>query len=298
VNKKDHPLKQLVALFILDFAAWLLHTEVVHAEPRTVELLPSSEAIRADQVFLVTLADGRRVVLHIEFQSRSSHKPMHLRLLDYMVRLVLDYPGMAMYHVVIYVGRGAGQGDDGVYEVLQPDGAATLSWRYQVVRLWEMDAEELVAMGRLALMPLVGQMRIREPERVVPQVVNQMKAVKDEEMKHHLFGALTALMDDVEVLNMIERMIEDDELLLDTPFIQRIREEGREEGREENLRRNTLDAVVVRLRPAEDVVQQIEAALARVDGEERLHDLFMLALQAERVEDVLAAMRQGDGAAG
>jgi hypothetical protein len=69
----DSPLQQLVSAFIADFAAWLLHTDVHEAHALNVEL-PSS-MLTADQVFHVTLADGRALVLHIEFQGRASHQP-------------------------------------------------------------------------------------------------------------------------------------------------------------------------------------------------------------------------------
>jgi predicted transposase YdaD len=62
----DHPLKRLVSLFIHDFAAWLLHSPVRAARPLNVEL--PANTIATDQVFRVTLADGRDLVLHIEFQ--------------------------------------------------------------------------------------------------------------------------------------------------------------------------------------------------------------------------------------
>ena len=61
----DSPLKQLVSAFITDFAAWLLQAEVHDAHPLNVEL--PTATLAADQVFQVTLADGRTLVLHIEF---------------------------------------------------------------------------------------------------------------------------------------------------------------------------------------------------------------------------------------
>ena len=64
----DSPLKQLVSAFITDFAAWLLAE--VRSPPLNVEL--PAETLAADQVFQVTLADGRTLVLHIEFQGRTS----------------------------------------------------------------------------------------------------------------------------------------------------------------------------------------------------------------------------------
>jgi predicted transposase YdaD len=76
----DSPLKQLVSAFISDFAAWLLQAEVREAHPLNVEL--PAETLAADQVFHVTLANGRTLVLHIEFQGRSSHQPMQWRMLE------------------------------------------------------------------------------------------------------------------------------------------------------------------------------------------------------------------------
>ena len=44
-----------------------------------------------------------------------------------------------------------------------PDSGLTLAWRYRVIRLWLMPAEELLALGRPALLTLIGQTRIAEP---------------------------------------------------------------------------------------------------------------------------------------
>lgn len=81
----DSPLKQLFSAFITDFAAWLLQADVHAAYPLTIEL--PAETLAADQIFHVTLADGHVLVLHIEFQGRTSHQPMEWRMLEYMVRL-------------------------------------------------------------------------------------------------------------------------------------------------------------------------------------------------------------------
>ena len=66
----------------------------------------------ADQVFLVTLVDGRTLVLHIEFQGRRSDDPMEWRMLGYMTRLA-HLHRLDLWSVVVYVGRGAGTGKPG-----------------------------------------------------------------------------------------------------------------------------------------------------------------------------------------
>ena len=53
----DSPLKQLFSAFITDFAACLLQAEVREAHPLNIEL--PAETLAADQVFHVTLVDGR-----------------------------------------------------------------------------------------------------------------------------------------------------------------------------------------------------------------------------------------------
>ncbi len=76
----DSPLKRLVSMFIMDFAAWLLQANVRAAHPLNVEL--SATTLAADQVFRVTLSTGQTLLLHLEFQGRSSRAPMRWRMLD------------------------------------------------------------------------------------------------------------------------------------------------------------------------------------------------------------------------
>jgi hypothetical protein len=69
----DSPLKQLVSAFITDFAAWLLHADVREAHALNVEL--PGGMLTADQVFHVTLADGRALVLHMSFKGEPATSP-------------------------------------------------------------------------------------------------------------------------------------------------------------------------------------------------------------------------------
>jgi predicted transposase YdaD len=282
----DHPLKQLVAAFRQDFASWLLHVEVKEVTPRNIELLPATDPIRSDAVFYVTTVDGKKAILHIEFQGARSRKPMSLRELEYLVRLANEYPTLPIHSVVIYVGKGAGKGDSGEYRVPRLDGKSALTWQYEVIRLWEMEADELLATGKLALLPLIGQTRIGDPSAVLTEVLERVKNVPDTEKRGGLLMAIGTLMEDKEILAMLERMITvmEDELQLDTPFIQRLREareEGISLGTLETLRHDILDVVMVRFSPTEQERSQIEATLARTPDETRLRTLFRTALRAE-----------------
>jgi len=316
MSATDHPLKQLVTAFIFDFARWLLQADILEVTSRNVELHPPSDPIMSDQIFVVKLADGRTVILHIEFQGKQTHRPMQLRLLDYMSRIILTYPDAMLLSVVLYVGKGAGKDDSGEYRVVQPDGKSCLEWRYEVVRLWDIDAETLLAMDMPSLLPLVGQMRIQQPEVTFPQVVERLHAVEDDEERWRLMTAFVALIDDRKKLEMIETLVESDELLLDTPFLQRIREqaskkaleEGIEKGIEQGiekgieqgiergsiltLRKMTLDALVERFNPLSKVYLELQKRIATIDDEQTLHSLFIQMLHATSVEEFQQAVEQ------
>ena len=128
-----------------------------------------------------------------------------------------------LWSAVIYVGRGAGAGETGHYQVNGPDGTPTLAWQYRVIRLWQMRAAELLAVERPALLALVGQTQIETPETVLPDVVARVQSVPEAERRGRLLAALIALIPEEEMITMVERLIDREALLLDTPFLRRMR---------------------------------------------------------------------------
>ncbi len=304
----DTPFKLLVSEFALDFATWLLDVDdadVRHVQPLNIEL--PAGALRIDTVFRVTLADGRVTLLHVEFQSRRSERPMPLRMLDYLSRLAQQGAGY-LCSAVLYVGDGAGANDEGSHQLECPDGGLTLAWRYRVVRLWQMQAEELLGLGRPALLALIGQTRIEEPERVLPQVITTIQQTPDEGERVRLFAALTSLMRDEEVLEMTERLLEaiDHGLMMDTPFLRRIREEarvegrtagraegqteGRVEGRVEGLIEAILEVLTTHPDISVQTYRQLEYQLSTITDPGRLRNLLQAAIRAADVADFERAL--------
>ena len=103
---------------------------------------------------------------------------------------------------------------------------------------------------------------------------------------------------------MVERLIDREELLLDTPFLRRIRAEGRAEGRVEGRaearaegalatrRRSILDVMVVRFDPPASVYQRIEQQLETIADEANLTQLLATAIRVESVADFQATLAQ------
>ena len=151
-----------------------------------------------------------------------------------------------------------------------------------------MQAEELVAVGRPALLALVGQTHIQTPEVLLPQVVAYIRNVSDVEMRGRLLTALVALISQEEIITMVERLLEEDGLLLDTPYLRRMRAEGALMAR----RQSVLDVLRLRFDPPVSVYKQLERYLETITDEAQLEKLLAVAVRGESVADFQAAMRE------
>jgi hypothetical protein len=298
MSETDSPLKVLVQDFALDFAVWLLNVsvdEVRYVRPANVELQPDPvQPTWSDTVFQVTLADEREVLLHIEFQGRSTHRPMPWRMLDYMSRLARREQ-TALCSVVLYVGEGAGRDDQGQHQVTCPDGGPSLLWRYRVIRLWELPAEDLLNLECPALLPLIGQTQMAHPERIIPEVVRTIGRTAKRETQARLFTALINLIRDEEVIQMTEKLVQkiDRGLLTDTPYLRRVRQEAREEALAEASEEMLAKKAEWSTKEAEWSAKQAEWSAKQAEWSEKRTELQAAAQKAtdfmrDSVLDVLA----------
>jgi predicted transposase YdaD len=284
----DAILKQLVADDALTFAAWLLNTAVDAVEPLTVEL--PGEPIRADTVFRVQRHDATSIVLHIEFQGRTSRPPMPWRMLDYMARLAQEYR-LPIHSAVLYLDQGAGSQDTGQHEHLGADGSVVLAWSYQVVHLWRMRAEDLLGLGRRSLLPLVGLTRIERPAETMPQVLAAIQAESDMERQLRLLRQMIDLLPDKEVLTMTEKLLSAENLaeLKRFPALWR----DYQEAIAQQARADILEVLAARFDPPISEYHKVEQALAVIDNAARLRDLLRHALRVSDLAEFLHEVISG-----
>lgn len=183
--------------------------------------------------------------------------------------------------------RGRGRADDGQHEVLDAQGNMVLAWHYHVMRLWEMDAEELLRLDKPALLALIGQTRMVAPQAVLPQAVKRIRAVPNKELQQRLLTELVALLPNEELIAMVERFIdEDDELDLDLPFMRRLRQEGQRT----TLRRVIAETIGERFALSTLNHQEIIDKLAGITAINQLEQLFKTALRCADMEEFGAAL--------
>ena len=236
----DSPLKDLFLVVIEDVAAWLLNQPVKTVKhEENIELRASS--VRSDQIFKVALIDNKEVLLHLEHESSSTVEEMKWRMLDYMTRITRKFK-QEVHSVVLYIGD-KGKGDTGKHQI------GNITWQYRAIRLQDIPAKELLNLGKVGLLPLIGLTKSEEPEKEHFAAIEQIKAkVSDRKFKKQLLTSLLELIPDKRLMNMIETHLQKDDLLLNTPYLQKIRGEGHEEGVQEvakNLKQAGIDLQII-----------------------------------------------------
>jgi len=158
-----------------------------------------------------------------------------------------------------------------------------------------MQATELLKLQRPGLLPLLGQTKIDNPAVVIPQVIDILTQLENEDLKRRLFTSLMALVENEEIATMLEKLIEREELLMDTPFLRRLRKEAHEEGRTQGAllmrRQDILDALILRFDPAASIYRELEKMLAAIESETELERLFAAAIRAANLADFQTALQ-------
>lgn len=309
----DHAMKRLFSSTSpAELVRWLAGLDVQTIVPVSIEHLVTPDPIRSDLVFLVTLTDGRTVLMPIEFQGRRTHRPVPLRLLDYQTRIVINDKPDILLCAVCYVEEGAGRNDTGQHMVASIGAQPALTWNYLVVRFWEMDADDVLALNRPALLPLVSLMFMADPERVIRQTIEKLEQIPDQEERETLTIEFLALARNEEMKAIIQHMLRRKNMVFHSPFLEEVREEGykegllegigkgREEGHEQGLleartlhgREYILDTLIERFDPPATVYRTIERALTKINDYATLRSLFTLALRAATIDEFSEAVAQ------
>jgi hypothetical protein len=126
-------------------------------------VLPVSER-SADSVLRLE-RDGLVWYRHLEFQAQKD-AGIPRRCFEYNSRLILHYDA-AVFTTVVYLLPGADRGVPDAFRLYVGDRLA-FEWRFEVVRLWQIDARVALRSGEAGPLALVPLMRGGdEPSRVI-----------------------------------------------------------------------------------------------------------------------------------
>lgn len=230
----DNVCKFLAENYSRDFAQWLLGEPLSFTQLSPSEL--SLEPIRADALILL---ESGQIILHLEFQTDPDPK-MSFRMLDYRTRVYRRFPKKTMRQVVIYLKETSSP-------LVQENAFIIPNTRheYEVLRLWEIPAEEML--GLSGLLPLANLGKTPNRPEILRQVAAKIDNIEGRTEKSNL-AAATAILAGLVLSKEIIGSLLREEIMRESVIYQDIREsgkaQGREEGREEGRREEAVSLIL------------------------------------------------------
>ena len=223
--------------------------------------------------------NGDKAILHVELQLReSTDKPMWARNAQYQGYLVGKYE-MPVYSNVIYFHPRAGRNDPGGYAYKRNGYEHTN--RYKVIRLIEIEGQEILEMQAPGLLPFTPLMRPpagMDMEHWVQTCVDATRTSPvDQKTQADLLCAIAlfgAIVHDAQFFK--ERIPE--ELMRESKYYQLLREEVARE----NTIENTLALLTDQFQA--EAVNALTPALQRVNDLQKLKELHLAAAKVPNIE--------------
>lgn len=211
-----------------------------------------------------------------------------LRPLDWL--RFLGLPGGQCYHRLTPSAETPATRLTGSLRFDGPDGSMVVEFRYQVLRVWEQIAEELLA-GSLALLPLATL--TDDAQSILPSVVSRMQqridAEATEQQARELWASTYLLMGLRYKTSIIDTLLKGVRQLEESTTYQSLlargEAKGEIKGRLAEARRMLILLGNKRLGAPSDAVQ---ARLAAITSRERIENLALNVSDVETWDDLLA----------
>ena len=285
----DSVSKDLIQTYPEDFIRLTLEQEdvevldILNTEQNTVDTRHTDSLIR------VHIA-GKEALIHHEFQT-TDDPSMPLRMAGYMIRAI-ERHDLPIYSSVIYLRRSAGRRDPGYY--IQDFLGRRVLIEYTVIRLSEIEGQDIIDKGPSGLFPFVPLMKRPvgiDSEGWLRHCVDATNALPvDESIKVDILGKLMILGGleyDPTLINRIllqEGLM--DAIMRESSFAQYIKRLGIEQGIEQGGRQRAIEDIleVLEIRFDMHETHPLSAHIVAIDDLQRLKQLLRAAVQVSNLE--------------
>ena len=256
-------------------------TEILETEQPTVETHLTDSLIRVR-------IDGKEALVHLEFQTTdSTDKAMPFRMAGYIGWLIARYR-LPVYSIVIYLRRGAGRRDKGHYIQRLPDHLFVV--QYKVIRLSEIDGQNIVEGGHPGLLPFAPLMKRPAgmgSEEWLRQCIRKTANVSlDHSTKADFLGGLAVLSGLAYEPSTIRSIISQeglmDAIMRESSFAQYLKEQFLEQGIQEGIQESIREALEIRFDAGAGGL--FADRIAVIDDLQRLKQLHRAAVQVADIE--------------
>ena len=281
--------KHLIQTYPKDFIQFTLGRDdveildILDTEQTTVETRHTDSLIR------VHIA-GKETLIHHEFQT-TDDPSMPLRMAGYIIRAI-ERHDLPIYSSVIYLRRSAGRRDPGHY--IQEISGRRVLIEYRVIRLSEVEGQDIIDGGPSGLFPFVPLMKRPvgiDSETWLRHCVDATNALPvDESIKVDFLGRLMILSGLEYDPTLINRILSQeglmDAIMRESSFAQYIKQQGIEQGIEQGKRKSTLEDIleVLEIRFDMPETHPISARIATIEDLQHLKQLLRAAVQVSSLK--------------
>lgn len=248
--------------------------EIITPEQPTVEMHQADSLIKA-------IYNGQEVLIHIEFQTTDSYDPeMPLRMAGYIIRAIETHR-LPVYSNVIYLRPDAGKNDPGKFT--QQIEHHNISIEYQVLRLIDLDGQQVLdsrLIGLVPLTPLMGHETDIADEEWIRRCV-QIADSLDVPDKTAYLGSLAVFGSLVYESQMIMEIILE-ETMQHAPIVEYLAPQAREQGKAEGIVEAILTVLEVKFES--DVTEKLRPFLCTIDDLQRLDHLLRVATKTSDLD--------------
>ena len=277
----DNIFKYIAGECPYDFAVLALNTSDLEVTGKLNTEHITVKMHRSDMVYHVRLPD-EEAILHIEAQTDdSTYKPMHLRMLAYSSVLALEYE-KNVYSTVLYFRPPAGKNDPGFYQYGNEDRGGGV-FRYNVIRIYELEGEAFLDPDALGVIPLTGLMNPPPGMSRKDWTANCIETIRavdvDEKMRGTLLFAFSLFGSFVNPTELFKHPSLE-AIMQKSPFYDHVIQQGRID------EKRTAVLKVVRHRFADDFSDTVLNEISGIDDLVHLDDLFDQVLTAKSFDDI------------
>jgi hypothetical protein len=175
-NAWDYFMKRLIGGYPKQFTNWLL-AGATFIRPLDNEL--KIQSLYADAL-LEVVVHGKPALLHVEFQTYDD-PDMGIRILEYNILASRQYDRLPTYSIVIYL-RKDGEVAESPYRRIFPDDRPIHNFHFQVIKLWEIQAEMIFQTNLTGLLPLVTLTENGKQPEVVQTMIDRLANEQDRDL--------------------------------------------------------------------------------------------------------------------
>ena len=250
---------------------WFLRLEPDYVE--LLEELPQETVSlrRSDFPLWVRTKDGKEQIVLLEFQTRWEWD-VPIRLLEYHARFRLKYRLPVLSVVFLFRKR---EGLEPLYE------DESVSFRYNLVKMWELKAKEVLQKDELWLYPFIPVMESEEKDifNAEEKIYSSSLGTRD---KADLLTALS-IFSGFKGENIVRSLMKRRrDIMIESPAYDIIREVESEMARLELAREMVLDALSFRFGV---VPVKLVQKMKRIEEREIFKQLHRVAMSAETLDD-------------